>query len=203
MKQFTIKANEYLSRNIKGFYNMDYVGYGKDGNPDFLNVLKNDFNNKSEQVLKNNAKKLYHIVKNDLLNFNRNLTICVVPRSKSLNRYSQNQLYFKRAIKYIANELGFIDGSDYIIRNKDTKTTHMTHSFKGMEYAGDGNSPYPGITKDTCNISDEVKGKDILLIDDIYTFSVNIDEDAIEALLQNGANSVIFYSVAKTLYKGY
>jgi hypoxanthine-guanine phosphoribosyltransferase len=29
--------------------------------------------------------------------------------------------------------------------------------------------PYPGITKATCTISNEVKGKDILLIDDLYT----------------------------------
>ena len=29
--------------------------------------------------------------------------------------------------------------------------------------------PYIGITKDTCTISEKVKGKHILLIDDIYT----------------------------------
>ena len=45
----------------------------------------------------------------------------------------------------------------------------------------------------------QVKGKDILLIDDLYTRSVNIDEDAIQALLDNGANSVTFYSVGKTV----
>lgn len=59
--------------------------------------------------------------------------------------------------------------------------------------------PYPGITKATCTISEEVRGKDILLIDDLYTEGVNIDEDAIQALLDNGAVSVIFYSLGKTL----
>lgn len=68
-------------------------------------------------------------------------------------------------------------------------------------YGGDGDMPYVGITKATCKISNEVRGKDILLIDDIYTKGVNIDEDAIQALLDNSAKSVIFYAVAKT-YKG-
>ena len=58
--------------------------------------------------------------------------------------------------------------------------------------------PYPGITKATCNISDKVAGKDILLIDDIYTLDVNIDEDAIQALYDMGAKSVRFYAVCKT-----
>jgi predicted amidophosphoribosyltransferase len=59
--------------------------------------------------------------------------------------------------------------------------------------------PYPGITKDTCTISDQVKGKNILLIDDLYTKTVNIDEDAIQALLDKEAKSVTFYSVGKTV----
>ena len=58
-------------------------------------------------------------------------------------------------------------------------------------YAGDGDMPHPGITKNTCNISSEVKGKDILLIDDIYTSRVYIDEDAIQALFDNGAKTAI------------
>ena len=44
-------------------------------------------------------------------------------------------------------------------------------------------------------------GKDILLIDDIYTKTVNIDEDAIQALLDNGARSVFFYAIGKTVSK--
>jgi hypothetical protein len=37
-----------------------------------------------------------------------------------------------------------------------------------------------------------------LLIDDLYTKSVNIDEDWIQALYEKGAKNVIFYSVGKT-----
>ncbi len=49
----------------------------------------------------------------------------------------------------------------------------------------------------TCEISPNVKEKDILLIDDIYTPGVNIDEDAVNALLKMGARTVTFYSVGK------
>lgn len=90
---------------------------------------------------------------------------------------------------------GFIDGTHDIIRHTDTATTHLARSGHG----GSGELPYVGITKDTCNISDDVIGQDILLIDDLYTKTVNIDEDCIQALLDKGAKSVIFYSIGKTL----
>jgi len=82
-----------------------------------------------------------------------------------------------------------------IKRYKNTRTTHRNRSGHG----GDGRTPYPGITKDTCYIANDVKGKDILLIDDVYTNTINVDEDAIQALLDNGAKSVIFYSIGKTV----
>ena len=41
MKRFIIKQNKYLDRDIEAFYNCDYVGYKKKGNPDFINHLKN------------------------------------------------------------------------------------------------------------------------------------------------------------------
>ncbi|MEG1500017.1 MAG: hypothetical protein RR400_03020 [Clostridia bacterium] len=41
MKKFTIKQNKYLAQDIQGYYNQDYVGYQKEGNPDFINHLKN------------------------------------------------------------------------------------------------------------------------------------------------------------------
>ncbi|MDI9366643.1 MAG: hypothetical protein QM541_16925 [Flavobacterium sp.] len=89
----------------------------------------------------------------------------------------------------------FENGTKYIIRHTHTRTTHLDRNGEG----GEGNLPYPGITKDTCTISEQAKGKDILLIDDLYTKRVNIDEDAIQALIDNGANSVTFYSFGKTV----
>lgn len=200
MYEFIIYSNEeYLETDIKGFYHTPYIGYRNEGNPDYLNDLKNTFNNFSKEKLDRSAKILYDVLNNDLLNFDKELSVCVIPRSKSEKIYTNNQLLFKKVIQFLIKELNFQDGSNYIVRHTNTKTTHLTHSTRGAPYAGDGDMPYPGITKNTCNISNAVRGKDILLIDGIYTKNVNIDEDAIQALLDNGANSIIFYAVGRTL----
>lgn len=193
MKKFIIYANEYLNDNIQGFYHTKYVRYGNIGNPDYLNDLKNTFNDFPTKKLDNAINQLYSVLKTDLSKIPKSLTICIIPRSKAENTYSHNQLLFKKVIQELINELNFQDGSNYIIRHTNTKTTHLAHT----EYGGNGHMPYVGITKDTCDISNKVRGKDILLIDDIYTNGVNIDEDAIQALLDNGAKSVVFYAVGK------
>ena len=48
-------------------------------------------------------------------------------------------------------------------------------------YINDGREPYPGITAETCEISPDIGGENILLVDDIYTPGVNVDEDASKA----------------------
>jgi len=59
--------------------------------------------------------------------------------------------------------------------------------------------PYVGITKETCSIYPEkIINQNVLLIDDIYTKGVNIDEDCIQALYDNGAANVVFYSIGKS-----
>lgn len=203
MNEFTISSDaKYLKIDVQGYCHTHYTGYENIGNPDYLNDLKNTFNSFSKKnidKLNRAIEKLHSVLKTDLSQFAKSLTICVVPRSKAENSYEYNQLLFKEVIKDIIGELSFQDGSNYIVRHTDTKTTHLAHSPRGAQYAGDGSMPYPGIIKDTCNISNGVNGKDILLIDDIYTNGVNIDEDAIQALFDNGANSIIFYVVGKTV----
>lgn len=197
---------KFISKSINAFYHSDYQG----GNAELretigtveniITTLKNQFQDKSKDVLIQAGNNLIEILNKDLPKVlqktgNSNLTICIIPRAKALTNYSQNQLVFKQAVTIAANKMnGFSDGTDYIIRHTDTRTTHLDRS----GYGGNGDLPYPGITKKTCTICDDVKGKDILLIDDLYTETVNIDEDAIQALLDNGANSVVFYSLGKT-----
>jgi hypothetical protein len=195
MNTFTINANEYLSYNIQAFYHTNYTGYGNPDNPTYLNDLKNTFNNYSTNKLNSALNQLRNVLEEDLVNFNRNLTICIVPRSKAENSYKHNQLLFKKVIQEIISELNFQNGSDYIVRHTDTRTTHLNRS----GYGGDGDLPYPGITQKTCHISNKVHSKNILLIDDIYTNNVNIDEDVIQALYNKGAKSVQFYSIGKTI----
>jgi len=200
MNSFTIQSNEYLSKNIQAYYHQDYTTFGAEGNPDYINHLKNQFGDTTVPTLQNGVNELKRILEEDLPKIkqnysNINLTVCVIPRAKAESSYSENQKLFKKVVSVVVDKLsGFSNGTTYIIRNTNTRTTHMNRS----GYGGDGNMPYPGITNDTCKIFDEVKGKDILLIDDIYTKTINIDEDAIQALLDKGAKSVIFYSVGKT-----
>ena len=201
MNSFTIQSNEYLSKNIQAYYHQDYTTFGAEGNPDFINHLKNQFGDRDVPTLQSGVNELKKILEVDFpkiknIYSNVNLTVCVIPRAKSESFYSENQKLFKKVISVVVDKLSeFSNGTTYILRHTNTRTTHMNRS----GYGGDGNMPYPGITKDTCKISDEVNGKDILLIDDIYTKTINIDEDSIQTLLDKGAKSVIFYSVAKTV----
>lgn len=205
MTPFTIERNGYLNQNIQGFYHTHFGGVDLPNNPNFLYKLKNDpHHNWTTDHLKTAIAEFEKILIDDLPKIQSHLgvaslTVCVVPRSKADKNYSQNQLLFKATVKHIVNKLGLIDGTDYIIRHTNTKTTHLKKPMEGFN--NDGDLPYVGITNATCNISDSVNGKDILLIDDIYTKTVNIDEDAIQALLNKGAKSVTFYAIGNTVLK--
>lgn len=205
MNNFTIQVNKCLKQDIYAYYHTNFYGYDKPNNPNYLNTLKNTYNDfyiSYLNKLKSAVQELKSVLLEDLPQILEklqvaNLTVCVVPRAKAEDYYQPNQLMFKSTVKSIVNEFnGFIDGTDYIIRHTDTKTTHLKKP-KGLK--NDGKMPYPGITTKTCNISDDVNGKDILLIDDIYTKSINIDEDVIQALLNKGAKSVTFYAIGRTV----
>jgi hypothetical protein len=206
MQQFTIQTNGYLSQNILAFYHSDYQGGGGQWQiagtiENIICTLKNDITPYSQSVLQNASNQLSVILREDLPQILRftgktNFLVCVIPRAKV--NYQLDQLYFRTTIRNVVNGLnGFINSVDYIIRHTDTQTTHRAK----WGYGGTGSLPYPGITAATCNISAQVIGKDILLIDDLYTKTVNIDEDAIQALLNKGANSVVFYAVGRTVFK--
>jgi phosphoribosylpyrophosphate synthetase len=204
--KFIIEANEYIIKNIQSFYNSEYSGGGgrRQANGTIENTvctLKNDVTPFTKTVLDDTVQQLRGILKKDLpevLQFTKlkSLTVCVVPRAKV--NYNQNQLLFKSTVHTVASQLfGFNDGTDFIIRHTDTRTTHRDRA----GYGGNGDLPYRGITKNTCTISNYVKGKNILLIDDLYTKSINIDEDAIQALIEIGANRVFFYAIGRTVRK--
>lgn len=207
MKKFIIETSDFLSQSIDAFYSADYVpgNWRKQGTIENMIVtLKNDITPYQPEVLEKATQQLASILFNDLplipkIIKKEKLTVCVVPRAKAEHTYRPEQLLFKKTIKTVIANLGiFNDGTDYIMRHTNTKTTHLR---KGISGGGDGPDPYPGITKDTCTISYKVRGKDILLIDDLYTKTINVVEDAIQALLDNGANSVVFYSIGRTVEK--
>lgn len=207
MNHFKIYPNDFLKQETLGFYHSDYHSRDEERRnttgtvENIICTLKNQFREKTIGVLNRAGNSLIQILIADLpqilqLSRKNNLTVCVIPRAKTNRSYVSNQLGFKKAIISSLGLInGFIDGTNYLVRHTDTRTTHMDRSGHG----GDGRLPYVGITKETCTISDEVIGKDILLIDDLYTRTVDIDEDAIQALIDKGANSVIFYAVGKTM----
>lgn len=206
LNEFTILADErYLKSDIRSFYHTNYSRMHTPGNPDYVNDLKNTFSTFPSAKLNNAVKKLKEALEIDFpkilkeLNFST-ITVCVVPRAFALRDYKQDQLLFKKTVKNVANAIpGFSDGTEYIIRHTKTQTTHLKNATTLTNYVNDGPEPYPGITAETCNMSKNISGKNILLIDDIYTTGVKIDEDAIQALIDNGAASVTFYSIGKTI----
>ncbi len=210
MNEFTIYKNEYLKQNIRAFYHTDYLGYKEDNNPDYINILKNTYNSYNLSILNKACNDMEEFLYDDISEIvsylKEPILICVVPRSKI--NLENTQLLFKDAIFNIVWQIDngesfdySLNGVDCITRYKNTYTTHLRRG--APNYNNDGPKPYPGITKDTCHIDPDVNGKNILLIDDIYTKGVNIDEDAIQALLDNGAKSVVFYAVAKTVERDY
>lgn len=201
MNQFKINTNNYLSTPTKAFFHVPYTRMGNSGNPDYLNHLKNTFNDFPENKLELAVKNLYSVLCEDLLQISQSLgfipiVVCVVPRAKSENTYHANQQLFRTTVKTVIRNIpSLVDGTNYLSRHTNTKTTHLRKEI--FSYTNDGSEPFPGITENTCKISPHVRSKDILLIDDIYTPGVNIDEDAINALLKAGAKTVMFYAVGK------
>lgn len=206
MKPFTINKNEYLKQNIQGFYHTDFGGVDMPNNPNYLYKLKNDpHHNWKQSRLEKAKKQLLNVLLIDLPIILKNvdleiLTVCIVPRAKAEKTYRSNQLLFKATVRNAVNRLdnNLIDGTNLIKRHTDTKTTHLRRSMKGI--VNEGPMPYPGISANTCDFSKKIDGRDILLIDDIYTKTVNIDEDMIQELLNCGANSVTFYVIGKTIH---
>ena len=218
MNEFIIEKNSFLSKDILAFYNTDFFG-SKDysNNPNYLYKIKNDpHHNWSEQEIEQATKELKQVLKADIrkiwdkLSIDLDeLTICVVPRAKTETTYNKNQLMFKFSVKEVIRDLclyNFIDGTNYIERHTDTKTTHLNHKnvnsrqitaeqiqliFDKIKNAGsrlsakeqsnnvskqateehsnNGSEPYRGISLATCRFSENIRGKNILLIDDIYT----------------------------------
>lgn len=202
----------FLSESSYGFYHGDYVAGDMEARntlgtvANVVTTLKNQFNDKSTfqlRVAMESMKKMIQVDFSLMLRFSKwhkiqDWIVCVAPRAKAEARYTPYQQLFRAAVKEaIQGNPRLTDGTNYITRHTDTITTHMHRS----GYGGEGKLPYPGITKDTCHISLEVKGKNIILVDDLYTAGVNIDEDLIQTLRNKGAARVVLYVLGKTVKK--
>jgi len=188
------------SVEVIGYFHDEYYGmYSPDNRLRFVNALKNDRRNTPAEVIRQNEMLLVSAIRGDLMRITQmygRLTLCGVPRSKRENSYPWDKMGLKRALRQAAAENPLLDdGLDYIVRHTDTRCTHRDR----WGYGGMGELPRTGLIQDTCHLSPEIAGKDILLVDDIYTPNCGIDEDAICAVLGAGARSVVFYAVGYTV----
>ena len=207
LSRYSLEPNSYLTKKITAFYDCVYMKSNLDGSgfslrvSDAIRKLKNTFNCESENELFSAKNYIRTIATTDLNQIikqeriEKPIIICV-PRSKA--DFSDKQLLFRKAISEAANNTIATNGAEYIKRIRNTKTTHLTNTRKG-DMSGDGNMPYPGITNDTCHLNGSISGRNVILVDDIYTKTVNVDEDCCQFLLDNGAKSVILYTICKTM----
>ena len=217
MEKYIIYAdNNYLNKNTKAYYTLDYYGGEDSEDTQFIRDFKDTFDEKRSNVLNSAKAKAISILKQALSEImdKENIgacTVVAVPRAKAFDTYLPQQLFLIDAISSAAKSFNnIIDGTTYIRRHTNTKTTHIRSRDVGRmtaqgnippgENANDGPEPYRGITQDTCHISlTNIKGQTIILVDDIYTVNCHVDEDCIQALYNAGAKEVIFYSLAKTV----
>ena len=194
-KVLNVQVNAYCSY----FYETGLSQYKNTGRIEHVIwTLKNDVNPFPSNLV-NAGSLIYNVFRRDLVRIPRaenRMLVCMVPRAKKMTEYRPDQLHFRQMLNKALNTMSCFDnGIDCITRIVNTRTTHDRFS----NPIGQGPSPHAGITLKTCQISENIRGRDILLVDDVYTPSINIDEDCIQALLDSGAKSVTFYAVAKTI----
>ena len=202
MRHGIIGNDAFLDRDTNLYFHDYYYGFSSAANKiKYVNYLKNDrrdFDNLIAQC-EDIAAKVLAADLAELVGIYGPLTVCGIPRSKREDTYPREMMGLKRAIrKAIAATPNLADGLDYIIRHTNTRCTHRSY----WGYGGDGEGPRPGLMRDTCSLSNEISGKDIVLVDDIYTAGVGIDEDGVQALLNVGAKSVIMYTFGCTASRG-
>ncbi|KUF41649.1 hypothetical protein AS361_17490 [Myroides marinus] len=124
----------------------------------------------------------YYIYSNykNLLDKN-NICICIIPASSNENNIAR----FKKFTQTIADLLNIENGFDYISRTKDKENSRANKK---------ENNPLENVI-----FSDKLKGKTILLIDDISTKGTSI-ELFNNKLLNAGCASCINIVLAKTFY---
>ena len=203
MQHGKIGNDAFLNSDVDLYFHDYYYGFSSAANTlKYVNYLKNDRRD-YDAVIGACEEKAAMVLAADLEQLVRvygPLTVCAIPRSKREEAYHPAKMGLKRAIrKAVTKCLGISDGLDYIIRHTNTLCTHRSY----WGYGGDGEGPRRGLLRDTCDIASEVAGKNIVLVDDIYTVGVGIDEDGVQALLDAGANSVIMYTFGCTASRGY
>ena len=207
-----LRPGDFLKRSSVCFYVLDYLRYDDPDNPQFILDLKNTFDNETVKTLEAAKKTARDIIVKWAPEVMRRMsmrtcTMVCIPRAKAFDTYRDTQMYLLKAVSEAAQALsgrGVADGTRAIRRVVSTKTTHLPDrtervTASGGREANTGDKPYPGITKKTCQIdAGLIRGREILLVDDIYTGGVYIDEDCIQALYDAGAAKLVLFTLSCT-----
>ena len=203
MQHGKIGLDKFLDKDIDLYFHDHYYGFSSlENRLVYINCLKNDRRDYDTVIAEceDIAAKVLLVDLSQLVKIYGPLTVCGIPRSKKDIVYPAEMMGLKRAIrKAVARSPKLFDGLDYIVRHTNTLCTHLSYWRRG----GAGEGPRPGLLRDTCHLSAEIAGKNIVLVDDIYTAGVGIDEDGVQALLDAGAKNVIMYTFGCTASRGY
>lgn len=209
---FNIENNRFININIDAYSHGLYIPYKSNYAGELTNLIL-DLKGSTVCDINISRLKASQIIQNDLdfiINsfekYHRFRPVVVaMARAKPDSFYKENELQFRpsismavsnSSIKLKNNDSWPIDGVYYINRVKETQTTHLANS--GI-LNNNGSPPYPGITKDTCILNGNLNNQYVILVDDIYTPNVGIDEDCIQFLYNNGAREVILYTLGLTI----
>ena len=203
MYTFTMPPHQYFSsQDVPLFYHEGYVRFQERGRTAYINFLKME-ERFQDAILIASKDHLREILRIDLpLVLARSgvarLTFVCVPRAKHEGFYDVAQQSLRTTVAEVVRTLpGYEDGTNWIKRVVDTKTTHRHQNMFYLGKPNEGKMPYAGISRDTCTFDPRIAGRDLVLFDDIYTRGVGIDEDLVQTLLDLGARSVRMYCLAR------
>ncbi len=210
---FRIGNNEYLNKQVDAYAHGLYIPYKSSYSGDLTRLIL-DLKGSTTCNIDAVKAKASAIIQNDLDLIITSLAKCqkfrpiivAMARSKPDDFYDAHELQYRPTISMAlakssvksknSDEIWPIDGVQYIKRVKETQTTHLAHS---RTLKNNGPAPYHGITKDTCVLNGDINDEYIILVDDIFTPGVFVDEDCIQYLYDNGARDVLLYVLGLTV----
>lgn len=210
---FQIGNDEYLDKQIDVYAHDLYIPYMSRYSRENTRLIL-DLKGSNNCNINNVKSRASDIIQNDLDLIITNLekykknrpTIMAMARSKPDTFWKDYELQFRPTISIAlekssvklenSDEIWMMDGVQFLKRVKETQTTHRARS---QNIVNNGPAPYRGITQDTCILNGDINGKYIILIDDIYTPGVYVDEDCIQFLYDKGARDVILYVLGVTI----
>lgn len=119
MNKFTMEANQFLSRNVPGYFHADFHGRGNQEIRISCTVKNDPHHNWSQQQIRYAVNDLSSVISVDFPEIVERtkastLTVCVVPKSPRLKPLTVDQLLFKATVgAYARSTPGFVDGSNF------------------------------------------------------------------------------------------